>query len=229
MEEQLTENSEVINNIEQTLINKKNRKSYFFFKRFIDLSIAIIALLITIPVFLCISIAYMFGENKGPVFFKQLRVGKDGKEFYMYKFRSMIINAEQILRENKGLYQKYLANNYKLEPDEDPRITNLGRFLRKTSLDELPQLLNVIKGEMSLVGPRPVIGEELQEYAERLPDFLSVKPGVTGYWQICGRSEVGYPERAHLEFYYIDNQGIKMDSNVILKTIILVVSRKGAY
>ncbi|WP_161515008.1 sugar transferase [Priestia megaterium] len=229
MEEQLTENSEVINNIEQTLINKKNRKSYLFFKRFIDLSIAIIALLITIPVFLCISIAYMFGENKGPVFFKQLRVGKDGKEFYMYKFRSMIINAEQILRENKGLYQKYLANNYKLEPDEDPRITNLGRFLRKTSLDELPQLLNVIKGEMSLVGPRPVIGEELQEYAERLPDFLSVKPGVTGYWQICGRSEVGYPERAHLEFYYIDNQGIKMDSNVILKTIILVVSRKGAY
>ncbi len=229
MNEHLSEKSEQVSNVSEILVKRKNRKVYMFFKRIIDIFAALLALLITTPIFLIVSLAYWFGENRGPIFFKQLRIGKDGKGFYMYKFRSMIVNAEQVLKENKDLYQKYLDNNYKLEQEEDPRITRLGRFLRKTSLDELPQLLNVIKGEMSLVGPRPVIQEELREYNDRLQDFLSVKPGVTGYWQICGRSEVGYPERAHLEFYYIDNQGAKMDSNVIFKTIILVISRKGAY
>lgn len=101
--------------------------------------------------------------------------------------------------------------------------------MRVTSLDELPQLINVLKGDMSLVGPRPVIKEELKEYEYRLKDFLNVKPGVTGYWQICGRSEVGYPERADIEFYYIDKRGVKLDCEIIFKTIILVLSRKGAY
>ncbi|MGE2643769.1 sugar transferase, partial [Escherichia coli] len=143
------------------------------------------------PIFLLISILYMIGDNKGPVFFKQIRMGKNGKEFYIYKFRSMIVNAEEKLRSNEVLYKKYIDNNYKLEPSEDPRITKVGQFLRKTSLDELPQFLNVLKGDMSLVGPRPVVQEELVEYGKRKDEFLSVKPGLTGYWQVSGRSDVG--------------------------------------
>ncbi|MGN7228732.1 sugar transferase [Priestia megaterium] len=198
-------------------------------KRTIDIVGASAGLILTLPIFILISILYLFGENKGPVFFGQNRIGKNGKGFKMYKFRSMIVNAEQVLKNDKKLYAKYLENSYKLEPEEDPRITKIGRFLRKTSLDELPQLINVLKGDMSLVGPRPVIEEELKEYNERLSEFLTVKPGVTGYWQICGRSDVGYPERADLEFYYIDHQGVKLDTKIILNTVLLVITRKGAY
>ena len=205
------------------------KRTYLLFKKVVDLSGGIFGLLLTLPIFLMISVIYLFGENKGPVFFKQLRIGANGREFYMYKFRSMIVNAEKVLKEDKILYQKYLKNNYKLEQDEDPRITKIGQFLRKTSLDELPQLINVIKGDMSIIGPRPVIKDELQEYSLRLNDFLSVKPGVTGYWQICGRSDVGYPERAELEFYYVDNQGARLDNKIFFKTILMVVLRKGAY
>lgn len=202
---------------------------YLFTKRLIDLLGAIIGLVITSPLFVIISIMYCFGENKGPIFFKQLRYGKDGKLFYMYKFRSMVTNAEELLKENKELYQKYLQNNYKLEPDEDPRITRFGKFLRRTSLDELPQLINVLKGEMSLVGPRPIVEDELKEYKNKRNVFLSVKPGITGYWQICGRSNIGYPERVDIELYYIYNQSIKFDIQILIKTFIAVLQRKGAY
>lgn len=222
-------------NIEATVsdnsnsITQKQSSLYLVIKRIFDIIGALAGLIITTPVFILISLLYLFGDNKGPIFFCQRRVGKNGELFNMYKFRSMIINAEHVLKNNKSLYKKYLLNNYKLEPDEDPRITKLGRFLRKSSLDELPQLINVLKGDMSLVGPRPVIQEELKEYNHRLEEFLTVKPGVTGYWQICGRSEVGYPERADLEFYYIDNQGFKLDVKIIVNTILLVISKKGAY
>ncbi|MBU8586948.1 sugar transferase [Priestia megaterium] len=209
--------------------NKKQQNLYLASKRSLDIAGASIGLILTLPIFVIISVLYLFGKNKGPVFFQQKRIGRNGSVFKLYKFRSMIVNAEKVLKEDKILYQKYLDNNYKLEPEEDPRITKLGRFLRKTSLDELPQLLNVLRGEMSLVGPRPVIEDELKEYDERLEDFLSTKPGVTGYWQICGRSEVGYPERANLEFYYIDHQGFILDSKIIVNTILLVLTRKGAY
>jgi len=202
---------------------------YLLTKRAVDIIGALIGLLLTFPIFVLISVLYLFGENKGPIFFGQSRIGRDGKIFKMYKFRSMIVNAEAVLKNDKALYKKYLENNYKLEPEEDPRITKIGSFLRKTSLDELPQLINVLKGDMSLVGPRPVIQEELKEYNNRLTEFLNVKPGVTGYWQICGRSDVGYPERADLEFYYIEHRGIKLDFTIIIKTVILVLNRKGAY
>lgn len=216
-------------NRESMMVKKKENNLYLNIKRCLDIVGASIGLIITFPCFLFICLAYLFGKNRGPLFFKQLRVGQFGEKFYMYKFRSMIVDAEQVLKEDKALYKKYLNNNYKLEQHEDPRITKLGQFLRKTSLDELPQLFNVLKGEMSLVGPRPVIQEELKEYESRLEDFLSVKPGVTGYWQICGRSDVGYPERATLEFYYVDHKGLKLDIHIIMKTITLVLLRKGAY
>ncbi|MEC0667018.1 sugar transferase [Priestia flexa] len=215
--------------INQATFQKQQSFLYYFVKRGIDILGASAGLLLTLPVFLLISLLYLYGDNKGPVFFGQTRVGKGGNTFKMYKFRSMIVNAEQVLKNDRALYQKYLQNNYKLEPHEDPRITKVGQFLRKTSLDELPQLINVLKGDMSLVGPRPVIVEELKEYSHRLDEFLTVKPGVTGYWQICGRSDVGYPERADLEFYYIDHQGFKLDFKIITNTILMVVTGKGAY
>jgi exopolysaccharide production protein ExoY len=204
-------------------------KIYAFTKRAIDIVGAIIGLILTSPLFLTISIFYLFGDSKGPIFFKQVRVGKNGKRFNIYKFRSMIVNAEEKLKADKELYEKYLRNNYKLEPHEDPRITNLGRILRSTSLDEIPQLINVLKGEMSLVGPRPVVEEELEEYGEKVSEFLSVKPGITGYWQVSGRSDVGYPERVGIELYYVYNQNLFLDIKILLKTVITVLMRRGAY
>jgi exopolysaccharide production protein ExoY len=204
-------------------------KLYAITKRAMDIIGAITGLILTSPLFLIISIFYLFGDSKGPIFFKQVRVGKNGKRFYIYKFRSMIVNAEEKLKSDKELYQKYLRNNYKLEPHEDPRITNLGRFLRKTSLDEIPQLINVLKGEMSLVGPRPVVIEELEEYGNRVDEFLSVKPGMTGYWAVSGRSNVDYPERVDLELYYAYNQSPALDIKILMKTVLIVLLKKGAY
>ncbi|MGF9856552.1 sugar transferase [Priestia endophytica] len=223
-------NSEQFANSER--LREADRQPYTIYrvcKRVIDVVGALIGLILTLPIFIVISFLYLFGENKGPIFYRQQRIGKNGGNFNILKFRSMIVDAETVLKSDKHLYQKYLKNNYKLEPEEDPRITNVGRILRKTSLDELPQLINVLKGDMSLVGPRPVIQEELKEYNARLADFLAVKPGVTGYWQICGRSDVGYPERAELEFYYIDHYGIKLDTKILIGTVLLVITRRGAY
>ncbi|WP_374455864.1 sugar transferase [Bacillus thuringiensis] len=208
---------------------KKRSTSYIFIKRALDIIGAIIGLVIFSPFFIVIPLLFLIGENRGPIFFKQVRIGEKGKEFRIYKFRTMIVNAEEKLKKNKKLYKKYLENNYKLEPHEDPRITRLGQFLRKTSLDEIPQFLNVLKGEMSLVGPRPVVVEELEEYQEKVHEFLSVKPGVTGYWQVSGRSDVGYPERVDLELYYVYNASIWFDIKILLLTVKNVLLSKGAY
>lgn len=211
-------------------VSDKDRNiAFYFIKRFIDIIGAFSGILLTLPIMLVIISFYQFGPNKGPVFFKQIRIGKDGKEFYIYKFRSMVVDADKKLKENTELYAKYIRNSFKLEQDEDPRITDFGRFIRKTSLDELPQFINVLKGDMSLVGPRPVIREELQEYGNRDNEFLSVKPGVTGYWQVSGRSNVGYPERVDLELYYVYNQSLKMDISILFKTVFIVILKRGAY
>lgn len=204
-------------------------KAFATMKRTVDITGGIIALILMLPIFVIVSVFYMFGDNKGTVFFKQKRIGKDGNVFYIYKFRSMVMNADQKLRKNKELYKKYIANSYKLEPHEDPRITKLGEFLRKTSLDEIPQIINVLKGDMSLIGPRPIIEEELKEYGSRVNEFLSVKPGMSGYWQVSGRSSVHYPERVDVELYYVENQSIKLEAWILFKTIEIVLLRKGAY
>ena len=203
--------------------------AYMFTKRCIDIVGSVIGLLILLPIIVVLKIIYMFGENKGPLLLKQNRIGKNGQVFKIYKFRSMVVNAEERLKANQALYRKYLANNYKLEPEEDPRITKIGMFLRKSSIDEIPQFINVLKGEMSLVGPRPVVEEELKEYGSKTPIFLSVKPGVTGYWQVSGRSDVGYPERVDVELYYVYNQSFMLDIKIIFKTIWIVLLKKGAY
>nr|WP_243839555.1 sugar transferase [Shouchella lehensis] len=207
----------------------QDKKTYIFAKRSIDIIGALVMSLLILPAVLFILMLYLFESKKGPVLFKQERAGKHGEMFNIYKFRSMAIDAEDRLKREPSLYQKYVDNNYKLEPHEDPRITKLGAFLRKTSLDELPQIINVLKGEMSLVGPRPVVKPELEEYGDHLDKFLSVKPGVTGYWQVSGRSDVVYPERVNVELYYVYNRSLKLDIKILFKTVSQVLLRKGAY
>ncbi|TDK64129.1 sugar transferase [Bacillus salipaludis] len=202
---------------------------YIIGKRIIDIIGGVMGILLTLPILFIIMSFYLFGTNKGPIFFKQIRIGKNGKKFYIYKFRSMVVDAETRLRENNELYNKYVRNNFKLDPSEDPRITPFGRFIRKTSLDEIPQFINVIKGDMSLVGPRPVVEEELEEYKNKKEDFLKVKPGITGYWQVSGRSNVGYPERVDIELFYVYNKSLFLDIKILCATVIQVLKRKGAY
>ncbi|MEH7444003.1 sugar transferase [Bacillus sp. JJ1122] len=220
----MDQNSSVLQNL-----TTKNNNIYMFMKRLVDIVGALSGLMLLLPVFILITALLKFEDSKAPAVFKQMRVGRNGKLFYIYKFRSMVVNAENKLKANKELYKKYLDNNYKLEPHEDPRITKIGGFLRKTSLDEIPQFINIFKGDMSLVGPRPVVQEELREYGEKTKEFLSVKPGATGYWQVSGRSNVGYPERVHLELHYVYNQSFLFDIKIILKTVLLVILKKGAY
>lgn len=208
--------------------NHRMKGWHGFSKRIVDILLSGVAMVCLFPIYVMIWTLVKL-SSPGPAIFRQARYGKDGRKFYIYKFRSMVIDAEQKLRDNAELYEKYVNNNYKLEPHEDPRITRFGRFLRSSSLDELPQLLNVLKGEMSLVGPRPVVQEELREYDHLIFDFLSVKPGMTGYWQVSGRSEAGYPERTDIELYYVYNQSLSLDFKIILKTFTAVLKRKGAY
>lgn len=208
---------------------KKQSRLYLFFKRLTDIILSTLALICFSPIFLFIYIRSQFGENKGSVFFKQVRIGKNGKPFKIYKFRSMIVNADEILHQNKELYQKYIKNNYKLEPDEDPRITPLGAWLRRTSIDEIPQFINILKGDMSIIGPRPVVQEELKEYGDRVDKFLSVKPGAMGLWQASGRSNIGYPERCDMELSYVDNASYWFDCQIMFKNIISIFKHTGAY
>lgn len=205
-----------------------SEKSYIFSKRFLDISVALFALIILSPVFLVISLFYLFGDNKGPVFYQQKRVGMGYQEFGIYKFRSMVVGAEEKLYANKDLYAKFVANGYKLPTEEDPRITKFGAFLRKTSIDELPQFINILNGEMSIVGPRPVVEKELVEYGDDVDKFLSVKPGAMGLWQASGRSEIQYPERAELEIGYVDQADLWFDFKILFMTVIAVFKGEGA-
>lgn len=210
---------------------KLNTKSRYYLaeKRALDVLLSIVALIILSPVFLVIWIFDCFGSNRGPVFYKQERVGKDGKLFYIYKFRSMVVDADKKLMENEDLYIKYIANSYKLPDGEDPRITKLGSFLRKTSIDEIPQFINILRGDMSIIGPRPVIESEITEYGDRKNEFLSVKPGALGYWQAIGRSNIGYPERCDVELYYVSKASLRFDVSIFFKNIVSIMKREGAF
>lgn len=188
-------------------------KNYEMNKRIMDIMGSLIGLIPFFVAYLILFIPYKFGENKGPILFKQKRLGLNGELFYIYKFRSMKVNADKILKDDQQLYKKYVQNGYKLEANVDPRITRLGRFIRKSSVDELPQFLNVLKGEMSLVGPRPIVEEELREYKGKADSFLKMKPGITGVWQTSGRSNIGYPDRVELELSYLENKsGVSIKS-----------------
>lgn len=205
--------------------------SYRIIKRFFDIIISGVMLIIIIPVFVVFSGIYLIGDNKGPLFYRQVRVGRNGKKFKMYKFRSMVVDADKKLLGNKELYAKYVANSYKLPAGEDPRVTKFGSFIRRTSLDELPQFINIFIGDMSIIGPRPIVEKELAEYetAERINKLLSVTPGAMGYWQAIGRSNIEYPERCEVELYYVDHASLLFDFQIIFKNIISIFKSDGAY
>lgn len=200
-------------------------KVYKYVKRTVDVITASLALIILSPLFLIISILIKL-ESKGPVFFSHKRVGKNGKEIKLLKFRSMVPNAEELIKQFTPEQMKEFKENFKLE--NDPRITKIGKFLRKTSLDELPQLINIIKGELSIIGPRPVIGDELEKYRNNKEKFLSVTPGLTGYWAANGRSNTTYEQRMMMELYYVDNISWELDVKIFFKTIVSVLKKEGA-
>lgn len=207
----------------ETLKSKKIYDKHM--KRILDIIISLIGLVLLLPVFLIIGIVIKL-ESKGPIFFIHKRIGKNGKKIGIYKFRTMVPNAEELIKKFTPEQIKEFKENFKLE--NDPRITKVGKFLRKTSLDELPQILNILKGDLSIIGPRPVIEEELEKYGKNKEKFLSVTPGLTGYWAANGRSCTSYEQRMLMELYYIDNLSWKMDLKIFFKTIISVLKREGA-
>ena len=200
---------------------------YRYIKRLFDIILSLIGLIILIPICIVVKISFLCKGDKKSIFFKHMRIGKDGKPFMMYKFRSMVHNAEELLEEllKDEQYRKEWAENQKIE--KDPRVTTIGSILRKSSMDELPQLLNVLKGDMSLVGPRPLVDGELEEHGGT-KIYWQVKPGITGWWGSHGRSDVDYDQRLQMEYYYIQNISFKLDVICLFKTIAAVVSHKGA-
>lgn len=223
---ELTVTDTLLKERKTTLPKVRNIKTpYDLIKRTCDIGLSSIGLIILAPIFLLIGIAIKI-DSKGPAFFIHKRVGKNGKIIEIYKFRTMYEGSEDMIEKFSKEQTAEYRKNYKLK--DDPRVTKIGRFLRKTSLDELPQILNILKGELSIVGPRPVVLNELKKYGKNKDKFLSVKPGLTGYWQVNGRSLTTYEERMKMELYYVENRGIWLDTKVFFKTIISVIKKNGA-
>ena len=197
-------------------------------KRALDLVLILGTAPLTVPLGLVTALLVRLTSH-GPVLFGQQRVGLGGSRFTMYKFRTMHRDAEALLQQDPSLWHDYVANGYKVPAELDRRITPLGRFLRRSSLDELPQLLNVLAGQMSLVGPRPVVPRELENYGDRLAVYLSVRPGITGAWQVNGRSTIDYPDRVDIDAEYVQRWSVWLDVKILLKTPIAVLSTRGAF
>lgn len=223
-----------MSNVQVTEIKKSD--SYLFAKRAMDIASSIFLLVIFSPIIIVITIAIKLG-SRGPVLADTpQRVGKNGKLFKMYKFRSMVENAHKMLRNNpeySKLFDVYKKGSYKLK--DDPRITRVGHFIRKHSLDEIPQALNILKGEMSLVGPRAYYPDELRDQQKKYPHtidsvkvVLSVKPGVTGFWQVSGRSEINFDKRIEMDASYVRKRSLPYDLWIIAKTPWAMVSGRGA-
>lgn len=204
------------------------RGQQLILKRLLDVVCSGIALVLFSPLLAVLAVAVKL-ESRGPALFGQPRLGRHGRVFKCLKFRSMHTNAEQLLRSDTELYELYVKNDFKLPEELDKRITRLGRFLRRTSLDELPQLWNVFRGDMSLVGPRPIVVEELRHYDDEEPLFLSLKPGITGAWQVNGRSSVPYPARAALELEYVQSWSLGKDLGILARTVPAVLTQRGAH
>lgn len=215
-----------------TVIKSKNNLSRWSnraIKFIFDIVVTAVGTVLISPIFLALCICVAI-DNKGRVIFAHQRVGRNGKLFPCYKFQTMIPNAQQALKEylnNNPKARKEWETNFKLS--DDPRITKLGAVLRKTSLDELPQIFNVLKGEMSLVGPRPVVQAELEKYGDNKQEYLMVRPGITGMWQVSGRSDTTYEERVAMDTWYVRNWSLWIDFEYLYRTFAAVISRKGAY
>ncbi len=201
------------------------------FKRLFDILFSLSVLILFAPVYLLLAFLIALSSS-GPIFYVQERVGKNRKRFYCLKFRTMVENADDILleiMENSPHLRQEFEDNFKLK--QDPRITWIGRFLRMTSLDEFPQFWNVLKGDMSVVGPRPLVEEELPRYGRHINKILTIRPGITGLWQVSGRNDIPYPRRVQIDLYYANDKNLWMDMWILFKTIGVVIFPKnnGAY
>jgi lipopolysaccharide/colanic/teichoic acid biosynthesis glycosyltransferase len=216
---------------------KKNKKRYskkYFYKiikTIFDLLFSLIILIFGLPIFLIIASLIKL-SSRGPIFYLQERIGKNKKTFKCIKFRTMHPEAEDILENlitNNEKLRKEFKETHKLK--NDPRITNIGKFLRKTSLDEIPQFLNVIKMEMSIIGPRPIVKNEIQKYGKSYTKVISIKPGITGLWQVSGRNNLSYKRRVILDCLYVDNVSPLLDLRIIIRTfgVIFFPNDRGAY
>ena len=211
--------------VKNNLAQRRNR----LFKRIFDITATVIGGILILPVALIVAIL-IYLDSPGPIVFGHKRVGQGGKEFPCYKFRSMVPNAQEALeiylKENPEAREEW-ERDFKLK--DDPRVTKIGKFLRKTSLDELPQLWNVLIGDMSLVGPRPIVRAEVEKYGEYINDFYLVPPGITGVWQVSGRSDTTYEERVLMDSWYVHNWSVWIDIVYLVKTVFAVIKSKGAY
>lgn len=240
MEGNLLKNYELIEkveskNIDKTIqsdsyINKINIITTKIIKRIVDICGGLVGTITLIPLTIGIYIARkILREDDGPIFYNQLRIGKNGKVFRMYKYRSMVVGADdklkKYLEENEEARKEY--KKYK-KLKNDPRVTKVGEFIRKTSLDEFPQFINVLKGDMSLVGPRPYLPREKDDMGESYDYIIKSKPGITGYWQIAGRSDVAFEDRLKMDCDYSENKSLRIDFKILTKTITNVVKKEGA-
>ena len=205
------------------------RAIYLFLKRIFDIIISLIGIVLLIPITIIIKIAYMCTGDFHRIIFTQDRIGRGGKTFKFYKFRSMVPNADEALfktlAKDEKLAEEY-AKNKKLK--NDPRITKVGRIIRKASIDETPQFINIFLGDMTLIGNRPYLPREKKDMGEAYNEIIRTKPGLTGYWQTSGRSDLSFKKRLELETYYSIHSGFKMDIKIFFKTFVVVVNGKGA-
>ena len=205
--------------------NKKNEyKPYIIAKRATDILLSLVGLILLSPILIITAIAIKI-DSKGPVFFKQMRVGKNGVQFPMYKFRSMVVNAEELKKE---LEEQNEMSGPMFKIKSDPRITKVGKFIRKTSIDELPQLVNVIKGDMSLVGPRPSLPKEVEQFEPWMMERLEVLPGITCFWQVSGRNNIPFKEWMELDVKYVRERNYFLDIKLIFKTFFVLFGDESA-
>ena len=221
----MMEEQAIVLRVQNNLARKSNR----IMKRVFDIVATACGGIFILPFMLIIAII-IYLDSGGPIIYKQKRVGRNGKEFNFYKFRSMVKNADMILEEYLNTHEdekKEWQKNFKLK--NDPRVTKIGKIIRKTSIDELPQLWNVLIGDMSLVGPRPLLPNEVERYSSYIEDYKLVLPGLTGVWQVSGRSDTTFEERVIMDSWYIHNWSVWIDIVYLLKTVLVVVKSKGAY
>lgn len=199
-------------------------------KRGLDVTLSLALLVLLAPVLLLVALAVKLHDG-GPVLFRQQRVGFGGRTFLIAKFRTMVVDAEARLQDNPDLYARYVVNNFKLDMRDDVRVNRLGRFLRSSSLDELPQLVNVLRGDMSLVGPRPIVERELCQYRDRgaAGAYLTARPGLTGLWQVSGRNRLGYDDRIQLDLAYLADSSLSTDLKILVRTPLAVLRRDGVH
>ena len=214
--------------VDEIELARQHKLAYLFIKRTFDIFVGLIGILFLLPLAIIIKIAYMLTGDNAPILFKQARIGKDGKTIYIYKFRSMVPNADEELK--KLLKIKKYKEEYKIykKLSNDPRITKVGKLIRHASLDEFPQFINVLRGDMSVIGPRPYLHREQEEMGEYYKLITTTKPGLSGFWQVKGRSNTDFKTRLKMDSFYCNNQGIRFDIELFIKTFGVVLGMHGA-